>query len=228
MKNILLIIILIFMTLTIHSQITNAGELKIEEGLEIKIEESFFNNATGSIINNGSLIFNDFYTNLGITDFSPISSTTINGDLDTNGIFDVAINGEAPGIALGYSQANVIGDLTLTGATINITIEPSYLPSDGTTHTIISYSGILVGIFDAVNIPNTGWFVDYSTPGEVNVIRDSVLDIENVKDTSFSVYPNPTLGIINIQSKENIEKVELFDINGRLIFTKNFKFSNGY
>jgi hypothetical protein len=221
MKNILLTITLVLMVTTTFSQITNVGELKIEEGIEIKIVEPFTNNSTGSIINNGSIIFDDSYSNLGTTDFSPISNTTINGNLTTNGIFDAVINGETPGIALGYSQANVIGDLTLSSATINVTIEPSYLPVDGTTHTIITYSGSLTGTFDTVNIISTsGWFIDYSTSGEVNIIRDSVLDIENIDEVSFSVYPNPTSSFVNIHSKETIDKIELFDINGRLIFTK--------
>ena len=221
MKNIVLTIVFIFMITTTFSQITNVGELKIEVGTEIQMEDFFSNNNAGSVINNGSITFVNTFTDEGITTISPSSSTIVNQDYKHGGVFEVTINGSVAGDALGYSQMNVDGNLTLfSSPTLNVTIEPSYLPSDGTSHAVITYSGSLSGTFDAVNIPNTGWYVDYSTPGEVNVIRDSVLDIENIDDASFSVYPNPTSGIINIQSKENIQKAELFDINGRLIFTK--------
>ena len=42
----------------------------------------------------------------------------------------------------------------------------------------------------------------------------------NINETykfNIKIYPNPSTGIINIKSDGNIEKVEIFDINGKQI-----------
>jgi len=51
----------------------------------------------------------------------------------------------------------------------------------------------------------------------VNNLPTSILDITNL----FKIYPNPTNGLINVYSKENIETIEVFNNLGDLIYSKN-------
>ncbi len=44
--------------------------------------------------------------------------------------------------------------------------------------------------------------------------------VENVKDNSFYLYPNPTNGSIYLQSEENIANIILFDMIGQQRFLK--------
>ncbi len=220
MKDIIFTAIFIFITIGMYSQITNTEVLKAEEGIDLILEDIFSNSSSGSVINNGNITFNNTYNDGGVLNVSPSSSTIINGNYSTSGILEVVINGSDAGNILGYSQININGNLTLTSSTINVIIDPAYLPGDGTKHTVITYTGNLTDTFTTVNLPSTGWYVDYSTPGEVNVVRDLVLAIENVDMVTFLVYPNPTSGIVNIQTKEDIDRIEIYDINGRLIFNK--------
>lgn len=54
--------------------------------------------------------------------------------------------------------------------------------------------------------------------------QNILVEIETAGTTDFNqtqhrIYPNPTKGILNIQSKETILKIEVYDLNGRLIQT---------
>ena len=115
------------------------------------------------------------------------------------------------------------GNLTLNSPTINVTVNPAYLPSNSTSHTIITYTGTLSGVFATVNIVNTSdnWLIDYSTSGEVNIIRASTLNIEDINKVNFIVYPNPTSEYINIESTIAIENIKLFDLLGKVLISTN-------
>lgn len=57
-----------------------------------------------------------------------------------------------------------------------------------------------------------------------NFVVNSSLSVDDVaNNNSFSVYPNPSKGSFNIQAKRNLGDVavNIFDINGRSIFTKD-------
>ncbi len=47
------------------------------------------------------------------------------------------------------------------------------------------------------------------------IIEDETAGINDLNTQIFSIYPNPTTGIVNIQSKEAIEKVEVYALNGQ-------------
>ena len=46
--------------------------------------------------------------------------------------------------------------------------------------------------------------------------------IKSLKIDKFTVYPNPTQGIVKIESEEIIKTVELFDLTGKMILKKHF------
>ena len=54
-------------------------------------------------------------------------------------------------------------------------------------------------------------------------IVEGTLSINNLeKELGFSIYPNPTSGIVSIKSKQlNRAKVTVYDLNGRALFNKN-------
>tara|TARA_A100001388_G_C28398682_1_gene324919 strand:+ start:300 stop:500 length:201 start_codon:yes stop_codon:yes gene_type:complete len=39
----------------------------------------------------------------------------------------------------------------------------------------------------------------------------------------INVYPNPSLNFVNISSKDLISKVQIFDLMGRAIYSKDFE-----
>ena len=66
-------------------------------------------------------------------------------------------------------------------------------------------------------------FFDYNAPidtGMANTIFQSLSIPNQEADSSISVYPNPSNGIINIESKSILKSIQLFDVQGRLLQTK--------
>ena len=60
---------------------------------------------------------------------------------------------------------------------------------------------------------NDGWYID-----EIYVYNCSTLQVQNVDgNTTFKVFPNPTSGIVNIQSKKGASSAELFTLSGQLV-----------
>lgn len=66
-------------------------------------------------------------------------------------------------------------------------------------------------------------FFDYNYPIETNVARTTFQSLginENTIDNSVSIYPNPANDIVNVKSKDVIQSIQLFDIQGRLLLTR--------
>ena len=57
--------------------------------------------------------------------------------------------------------------------------------------------------------------------------KESSLSTNSVEPNSFSIYPNPTKGNLNINSSESLTNpiIELYDVKGSKIFSKPFNFS---
>jgi Secretion system C-terminal sorting domain len=65
-------------------------------------------------------------------------------------------------------------------------------------------------------------FFDYNAPVDTGLVSTIFQNLSNSvfeKDDSVSVSPNPTIGNVNINSNFNIKKVELYDVQGRIIET---------
>lgn len=102
-------------------------------------------------------------------------------------------------------------------------VEPPYsiLWSTGDTTATIS------------NIPEGAYNVTISSPNACNSFTSvwflnpvDVSSIESIEDVKFSLYPNPGNGIIQIDSKVKIEKVDVYTITGKRIFMNEYKAQN--
>lgn len=66
-------------------------------------------------------------------------------------------------------------------------------------------------------------FFDYNAPIITNLastVFQSLTVNEHVIDHSVSVYPNPTRDKVGVRSNNAIQSIQLFDVQGRLLFTK--------
>ncbi len=43
-----------------------------------------------------------------------------------------------------------------------------------------------------------------------------------VQTTTLNVYPNPTIGAVNITSENRINNIEIFNISGKIVFNWNY------
>ncbi len=50
--------------------------------------------------------------------------------------------------------------------------------------------------------------------------------VENVIGKQFSIFPNPTTSSINISTDENIERINIFDVRGGLVFSNSYSVSS--
>jgi len=59
---------------------------------------------------------------------------------------------------------------------------------------------------------------------KVSAVKSASLSTNEINTEDFNVYPNPVTDIINITNSENIivEKIDMYDMNSRLILSKNF------
>lgn len=64
------------------------------------------------------------------------------------------------------------------------------------------------------------WVIDNSQLYDLKQVSLSTNEIENESSLKISVYPNPTTGNINIELKDDLEKVDIYDINGKLVLKK--------
>ncbi|MBP9794110.1 MAG: T9SS type A sorting domain-containing protein, partial [Flavobacterium sp.] len=51
----------------------------------------------------------------------------------------------------------------------------------------------------------------------ITVTTNCLLDVENFEMVSYSIYPNPTSGILNIDSKIDLKSVAIYDVQLRLV-----------
>lgn len=65
-----------------------------------------------------------------------------------------------------------------------------------------------------------------TTLGKVSVFKNlgTTLSVPEIasNNNEFKIYPNPTTSLLNIEGKMMIDKISLFDINGRIIKEKDF------
>lgn len=59
---------------------------------------------------------------------------------------------------------------------------------------------------------------------KVSAVKSASLSTHEINSLDFNVYPNPVDDMINITNNENVivEKIDVYDLNSRLIITKNF------
>lgn len=147
----------------------NAQTLTIQSGSTVYTNSSGSAstlNVMGSIQNSGNLTIE-----------GGISS---NQDLIINGTLNVPLSGATLGS--GYDQINITGTATLTGGTLNVTLANGYMPTSGSTYTIIDGTS-LIGNFSSQSLPALSggltWSTSYNgSAGTVILSVSAVLPVE--------------------------------------------------
>ncbi len=197
--------------LDVNNTITNAGNLTISG--EINVTNTL-NNTSNVTLNSNLISVTDFQNsgtlNVGIGDFV---TATITGNLTNNGTLNLEIEDDTSADLL-----LINGDFN-AGGTLDIFIDSNHTPADGTTQTLIEYTGDLSGDFTTVNIPD-GWVLDMSSTGEVNVIRQTTLGNTTFQElSSVQIYPNPTSESIHVSSNNEIIGIEIYNLLGQKILS---------
>lgn len=96
--------------------------------------------------------------------------------------------------------------------------------ADGTLTYTSSFSG---NNFTAFGESATGeLFVGGKTSGTIYRIVDSSLNTKSFAGTSFSIYPNPSAGVINIKSDSNglyAVSAQVYELSGKLLLSHNLE-----
>ncbi|HMT30783.1 MAG TPA: T9SS type A sorting domain-containing protein, partial [Bacteroidia bacterium] len=64
------------------------------------------------------------------------------------------------------------------------------------------------------------------TPNALTTITDACTNVglaENGNDLSLSIYPNPVMNELHIESTEPINRIRIFDATGRLVYDLEYK-----
>jgi len=115
----------------------------------------------------------------------------------------------------------------------NITIQPgdivTWMWADNAPHTVTSTggtdtftSGMLTGNGSTYShtfntIGNTSYHCNVHTMMQGVITVSGTAGVNDTRALAFEFYPNPTTDVLTINAKENIDKVELYDVNGRLL-----------
>lgn len=124
-------------------------------------------------------------------------------------------------IRLGMSYNYTTGIIICKGSGFNVTLQGSAPMTTPDQVNVVSSSG--TGTSD----PNTTFaVVSYDNISVLEVATDSLLETDSLTTTNplVVIYPNPTKDWINISNQRgNIELVQITDLNGRLLKSKEFK-----
>ncbi len=216
-----------------QSLVNDGGELMLQESAVIFSTESFENRNNGQIKGDGTMDFASA-TNLAI-----VNPGVIIGDLSFNSSllnsssagFMLDIQGNAGiGIENGHDHVFVDGDLVMNGVLDIATID-GFIPATTDSFTIISYTGNISGQFTSVTLGGnlTGFAVDYTLPGQIRLVHESILSVQEATIESLQVFPNPTNDFIYIRSLDKIDRVEVYNLIGKqvLVTTKTDKVDLG-
>lgn len=90
----------------------------------------------------------------------------------------------------------------------------------GETNDTLIYSSHTNGAYTVIYTDANGCSSASDAINATIIIVDVSID-ENDKVLELSVYPNPTVEIINIESNELIDDIIITDLNGRIVYTNN-------
>ena len=129
--------------------------------------------------------------------------------VNQNSVGTLTVTGRLSGVTK-YSQTKTTGFATALGSTNGYTL------IDLTNLNGQNYSNIIV---DEIMITLGGEY-RYLGLDAFTWVKDSgiVLAVDDVKNekNNFQIYPNPTSDFINFKNAESIEKVEIYDLSGKL------------
>lgn len=193
---------------------------------------------SGIFINNNYLSFDDF-TNYIAADFTNTDSLIGNQSMHNWGDFD---NQNGGILNLGVSFLN--SDLTNSDANFNndgkVTMGDSFFNFDTITGGVtgnftlqdssVNYTnGYMIGDFDFCDLtpPVTPIKIDYNLGSvDANITYCTATEVSKTLNVSvISIYPNPTTGVLNIATSENVT-VEIYNVIGKQLLSTQEKSIN--
>ena len=141
----------------------------------------------------------------------------VRNDLDNGGYFDLGEDFDGTAWVLSSRFTVLIDDKG------NLLEEKSETYIDG--ETFIDFATLFTYTYDANNniLERIQQFYDINT-NEYQFINRSVfgayLDvtgIELIGEESFAIFPNPTDGLLNLSSNQQVEQIRIFDLHGRMV-----------
>lgn len=151
---------------------------------------------------------------------------------ESNYELDLTIQTDNWGSEVRWNIKNVAGQTLIQGGpygnnqTINVEIE---LPNDCFTFNLIDTFGDGGG---PVSLVDSDGLIIYSTSGNYGSgesenfsVSNSPLSLNENDEMAVLIYPNPTSGILNVQTKNNLD-ITIFDLTGKQVFNTT-NVSNG-
>jgi len=222
-----LFILLLCTVVQLHSQslVNDGAIIMLQEAAIVYSDENFENRNDGQIKGDGTMDFAQA-VNLAV-----INPGVVIGDLSFDSSllnssaagFMLDIQGNAGiGLENGNDHVFIDGDLVLNGILDIATID-GFIPVTSDSFTIISYTGNISGQFTSVSLGAnlSGFEVDYSLPGQIRLVHESLLSTPEATIESLQVFPNPTNDVIYIRSLDKIDKVEVYNLLGKQVLITN-------
>ena len=123
-----------------------------------------------------------------------------------------------------FNSSTTLATVTFTNTTVGTGLTYSWDFGDGNFSTVTNpvHPYMANGTYTVCLTADNG-ICSYSTCSNVTITGLSVNEI--VKDVA-SVYPNPTIGVINISANANISKILVQDVSGKVVYTTNVNSTN--
>tara|TARA_R110002126_G_scaffold30602_1_gene99814 strand:+ start:85541 stop:86884 length:1344 start_codon:yes stop_codon:yes gene_type:complete len=126
---------------------------------------------------------------------------------------------------LSTSNATTTYDVSGGNADTWQTLTATITFPDGTSDTEIAYIRIYVNGNN--NVPTTGTlYIDDIVIGDGSYTVGNVLSVKEEFQIEASLYPNPSKGIIYVNSKETVKNFRVFNVLGQEIISKTLNASN--
>jgi uncharacterized repeat protein (TIGR01451 family) len=111
----------------------------------------------------------------------------------------------------------------LTGNTAEFIFQNIYLHSGGHGNILIKVKSKSTLVEGDIVSKKASIYFDYNAPVNTNmeITTFQALSTPDLEmDASIKIYPNPTKGNVNINCKNNIKSIQLFDVQGRVLQTE--------
>lgn len=170
---------------------------------------------TTSFISNGSVTPGDVSL-VGLYQFTDDYSQNTNAELN------IEIEDE-----LIFDKISVGGDCNL-GGTLRVTLLNEFDPIAGNSYTIITANEVF-GSFNTLDLPvliDKEWIITYNSDSVVLSIENSLSLNEHESLDNIKLFPNPVKDQLTIDSKQIINLIRVYDINGRIV--KEVDYDNVY
>ena len=129
-------------------------------------------------------------------------------------------------LGFGYGFSQCASNITITGGySTTLTQSSDWIVTAGST-TIPAAANVTLEATDYITL-NQDFMADSSAVFLAQIVPCTLAVTQNGL-SKFQVYPNPTSGLLNIKSINNLTSVTIFDKNGRLLQTDQSIQSNEY